>query len=444
MALNGSRTYIGFGLGAIQAGLFLYEAYQSCAFKKLLVVEVVPQVVSALQANDGFYHVNIAHLEHVEDARIGPVEIINLAGSEDREQIISAIAQAEEMGTAVPSVKFYQSDSPGSIHRLLAAGLRKKARDNGPRAVIYAAENHNHAAAILQDCVMGEIPAGEQDAVRQKVCFVNTVIGKMSGVITDPDEIAAQQLVAITPTLARAFLVEEFNRILISQITFANTLGEAQFERGLSVFTEKQDLYPFEEAKLYGHNATHALAAYLAPLYECSLISDLTACPGVLPFLRDAFLDESGLALVHKYRGLDALFTPEGYRAYADDLLKRMVNPHLHDLVERVGRDPERKLGWDDRLIGTARMVLSQGIQPTRYLFGAAAALCQLQPELLSQSDFPLDPLLLSLWTAQNPDPGELHKITQGVQSALEMLKQWIASGKPELDDWLLEDQTSS
>ncbi len=39
MTLTGNRTYVGFGFGAIQAGLFLYEAFQSGNFGRLVVAE---------------------------------------------------------------------------------------------------------------------------------------------------------------------------------------------------------------------------------------------------------------------------------------------------------------------------------------------------------------------------------------------------------------------
>jgi hypothetical protein len=98
---------------------------------------------------------------------------------------VDAVAEAEEISTAVPSVRFYTGPDPGSIHRILAQGLRRKAAKGGPRAVVYAAENHNHAAEILEAAVFDEIPAAEQSAVRVRVRFLNTVIGKMSGVIAD-------------------------------------------------------------------------------------------------------------------------------------------------------------------------------------------------------------------------------------------------------------------
>jgi len=91
--------------------------------------------------------------------------------------------------------------------------------------------------------------------------------------------------------------------------------------------------------------------------------------------LNRAFVDESGTALIQRYKEVTPFFTPEGYAAYADDLIKRMINPYLSDAVERVGRDPERKLGWHDRLVGTIRLCLSIGVHPGRYALGAAAVL---------------------------------------------------------------------
>ena len=64
-------------------------------------------------------------------------------------------------------------------------------------------------------------------------------------------------------------------------------------------------------------------------------MAELQAVPGALAFLRAAFLEESGGALVSKYAGLDPLFTRAGYEAYVDDLLARMTNPYL---LRRQGR----------------------------------------------------------------------------------------------------------
>jgi len=346
-----SRTFVGIGFGAIQSGLFLYEAYHSGNFDRLVVAEVMPEVVDAIRKNGG-YTVNVASSSGIQTHRVQGVEIYNPAVPNDWKKLVAALTEADEIATALPSVAFYDRGED-SVSRLLGEGFTGKRNP----AVVYTGENHNHAAEILEELV-GPSPA---------VQYLNTVIGKMSGVVTDPKQIADDRLEPMVPGSARAFLVEEFNRILITQITLPG------FHRGVRVFEEKPDLMPFEEAKLYGHNATHALLGYLANERGCLFMSD---APDELNSLaHDAFLYESGAALVNKYEGLDPLFTAEGFKAYVDDLMVRMLNPRLRDQVARVIRDPARKLGWNDRLIGTARLCLAQGIQPRRFAQGIRAAL---------------------------------------------------------------------
>ena len=428
MGLTGARAYVGFGFGPIQAGLFLYEAYRSGNFGRLVVAEVLPDLVSNLRRAGGYYTLNIAHPDRVESVRIGPVEINDPSVAADRERHIAALAEAQEIGTAIPSVTFYKDASPGSLHRLLADGLRRKGANGGPAAVVYTAENHNHAAEILEAAVLGEIPAAEHERTRARVQFLNTVIGKMSGVISEPDTIREHGLATTTPADRRAFLVEAYNRILISRIQTRACDGGSPFRRGIEVFEEKPNLPPFEEAKLYGHNATHALAAYVGALTGARRITDLVTLPGALPLLRAAFLQESGEALIHKHAGVDPLFTRPGYACYADDLLARMTNPYLLDTVERVGRDPARKLGWNDRLVGTMRLALEQGIEPRRYAFGAAAALTVLDRSILEQPR-PAHTLLAPVWRTASAMRAEREAVIGRIETGLRQLRAWRDSG---------------
>jgi mannitol-1-phosphate/altronate dehydrogenase len=148
----------------------------------------------------------------------------------------------------------------------------------------------------------------------------------------------------------------------------------------------------------------------------------------MMHFLEQAFTAESGEGLTRKHAGVDPLFTTEGYRAYAEDLLRRMTNPFLRDTVERVGRDLERKLGWDDRLVGTVRMALRQGLVPVRYALGIAAALhvagCTTNPAAF----------LDRLWAASSPDTAERAAVLKLVDEARQRLQMWRESGFPPLD----------
>ncbi|MCY3024085.1 MAG: hypothetical protein NTW87_34340 [Planctomycetota bacterium] len=357
------KTYVGFGFGPIQSALFLYEAYQSGRFSRYVVSEVDASLVAAVRANGGGYAINIAHPDRVDRATVRGIEIYDPNAPADREALVAAIAESDEMATALPSVGIYTAGNGTSVVKLLCAGLGRRA---SPRpTVVYTAENHNHAAEILA----GHLSAAGCRNLKD-VQLLNTVIGKMSGVISEEAVIARLGLTTTTPGLRRAVLVEAFNRILVTRISLPG------YKRGIEVFVEKPDLLPFEEAKLYGHNAIHAVIAYLADLKGLDTIAEAGRDGQIMDVARKAFIDESGEALLRRHQKVgDPLFTPEGYRQYADDLLARMVNPNLNDLVVRVGRDHVRKLGYDDRLYGTMRLALEYGVQPCNLALGAAAGI---------------------------------------------------------------------
>jgi mannitol-1-phosphate 5-dehydrogenase len=145
-------------------------------------------------------------------------------------------------------------------------------------------------------------------------------------------------------------------------------------------------------------------------------------------------IDEVGTALNRRYAEVDPLFTPAGFAAYADDLLARIVNPYLRDTTARVGRDPERKLGWDDRLIGSMRMAHATGVMPARYAFGAAAALHVLDPAADPAVTLP------ALWRQASPPAGEAAAMLAYILRGMRRLTAWQAAGCPNLAEWWTQD----
>ena len=428
---NLENSFVGFGFGAIQSGLFLNEAYRADPTRMLFVAEVVPEIVASLRNSGGVFTLNIAHHDRVEHSEIRNIRIENPNSAQDRERLIEAIVGANEICTAVPSVAFYSTQGPGSIDSILAESLIKKIRENGPAAVIYTAENNNHAAEILESLVFKLIPTAFHKKIAERVQFLNTVIGKMSQVVVDQEVIKDNELSWVTPELSRSFLVESFNRILISKIKLKD-----DFQRGINVFMEKDDLLPFEEAKLYGHNATHALIGYLGAMMGSKYMAEIPQSSGILSCARAAFIEESGGALIHKYQGKDYLFSSQGYQDYADDLLIRMANPYLKDAIERVTRDPKRKLGWGDRLVGTIRLIFSQGIQPLRFAIGTAAALYSLDKNVLKKPDY-IDDLLNQTWSKESISNKENKEVISLIKHAAIHLKYWQENGYQNLDSIL-------
>ncbi len=366
--------FVGFGFGPIQTGLFLHEANRSGNFAAFTVAEVDSALIAAVRGNGGRCMLNIAHADRIETVELPQVTMLNPLVAEDREKLVEAIAAADEVATALPSIAFYGRGGASSPAACLADGLAR--RKTAQPVVIYTAENHNHAAEALEAEMR---KAGASPEGLAGVQALNTVIGKMSNVLDNPETITRLGLAPLVPGGRRAVLVEAFNRILISRITLPG------FVRRIEVFEEKTDLLPFEEAKLYGHNAIHLLLGLLADQRGFTTLAEAGRDPGLMQTAREAFVDEAGAGLIHKYRGLDPLFTPDGMAAYAYDLLKRMVNPLLSDPVARVVRDIRRKLEWNDRLVGAVRLALAAGINPARLITGVMLARRLLAEQMLHE-----------------------------------------------------------
>jgi mannitol-1-phosphate 5-dehydrogenase len=432
------HIFTGFGFGPIQAGLFVKEAFQSNNFTRIAVSEIDADLVNAVRANNGSYYVNVAKADGIEVLKIENIELLNPNVETDRQILLQALAESTEIATCLPSVDTYDLGEAASVASLIADGLK----DSKTKAtIIYTAENNNRAAEILQEAVVrkiGPLPSNQ-------VQFLNTVIGKMSRVVTKPAEIAELKLSSIAPGIKRAFLVEQFNRILVSRTKIAN------FKPGIEVFIEKDDLLAFEEAKLYGHNAIHTLLGFLGAVKDYTKMTELKEDQAIMQIGKRAFLEECGAALIKKYAYLgDELFTEAGFRNYAEDLLERMTNPYLADTIARVSRDVVRKLRLNDRIFGTMALALEYGIQPNNMALGAVAGIAVLlknpeennlpadlrfgpQPRLTSRDtgayhwhkldDAKIEKIINWLWNGQTgPHAHQLIKYVQNAQKRLAAL----------------------
>jgi hypothetical protein len=103
-----------------------------------------------------------------------------------------------------------------------------------------------------------------------------------------------------------------------------------------------------------------------------------------------------------------------------------MVNPHLADTIDRAARDPRRKLGWDDRLVGLIRLGLAVGVPTPSYAMGIAAGLDLLRRGGAGDAD---DAELLRGCWAAGPDPEEADKVLAAVSEGRRWLGRWRAGG---------------
>ena len=115
------------------------------------------------------------------------------------------------------------------------------------------------------------------------------------------------------------------------------------------------------------HNMAHSLSAYLGFYEKKQYLWEACEDHKVkLIALRALF--ESSLAISEE----NSIPVKVLYE-HAEDLLFRFGNKALGDTVERVGKDPVRKLSKNDRMIGAGIMCQKYGIEPVFISVGIAA-----------------------------------------------------------------------
>lgn len=129
------------------------------------------------------------------------------------------------------------------------------------------------------------------------------------------------------------------------------------------------DLGPYIERKLFTVNTGHAATAYFGAQAGHATISDALADASVAARVSAALEETSAvLTAVH---GLD----PAELAAYRATILDRFRNPELVDTVQRVGRQPLRKLSRNERFIGPAVQAAERGLSTAALVAAVAAAL---------------------------------------------------------------------
>src|SRR5690606_18496350 len=86
---------------------------------------------------------------------------------------------------------------------------------------------------------------------------------------------------------------------------------------------------------------------------------------------------EETSAMLSAVHGLD----PAELAAYRATILDRFRNPELIDTVQRVGRQPLRKLSRNERFIGPAAAAAERGLPTGALVAAVAAALAFEDPE---------------------------------------------------------------
>ena len=322
------------GRGFIGA-LFSQSGYE------VTFIDVAEPVVKALQENHT-YPVRYVSGSGNKDVWIENVTAVN---GNDAQAASDVIANCDIMATAVGAriLKFIVPNIVG--------GLRKRWAMGKGNLNIIICENLMDANKILEGMLKEQLTSEEQKLFDETVGLVEASIGRM------------------VPVQTEEMKDGEPLRICVEKYGFL-PVDKAAFKGEIPQITNMVPFEPFDfyiKRKLYVHNMGHAICAYLGDLLSLEFIWQSIDVADVRIIVQNAML-ESAMALSKKY-GASLM----DLQLHITDLLGRFTNAALGDTCQRVGGDPARKLSPEDRLIGSARLAIEQGITPAYIAVGAAA-----------------------------------------------------------------------
>ncbi|HEY6002567.1 MAG TPA: 2-dehydropantoate 2-reductase N-terminal domain-containing protein [Anaeromyxobacter sp.] len=288
-------------------------------------------------ARVGRYAVRLTDGRRTDEVQVRGVRALSTS---QEEAVAAEVASADLVAVSVGPQNL------GAVAPLLAAGLSRR---TSPVNVI-AFENCNDPAGCLKEAVFRIAPALREIGHGFSGAIVSRIVARRIG-----DPAGSEPLV---------FLGDPPEGFIVHGPSLRAPLPRIAGLRAVD------DYAAWLMKKLYTFSAGHAAAAYLGALKGYRYVHTAVRDPEIRKAVRAAM--EEGR------RGLARRFGRElaGDRRELEAILKRFENAALDDPVIRVGRDPMRKLGREDRLVGAARLAAEAGVQPRRLALVAAAAMC--------------------------------------------------------------------
>ena len=319
-----------FGAGNIGRS-FIAQLFSKAGYEAVFI-EKDPVIIKALNK----YH---RYRIEVKDIHSETMWVENVRGisSEDSERVKFEVSTADIIATSVGSkalTDIYENIAYGIL-------LRRKTNLENPLNIIICENLRNAKEEFyrgLKQYLPWDFPRDEMPGL------VETSIGKMVPIMREVDRISDPLLV----------YAEAFNTLILDKKGFKGKIPDMP---GLDL---KENMKAYVDRKLFIHNLGHAAVAYLGYIFnpELKYIWEAVSVTEIEHTARSAMW-ESGLSLIEEY---PQEFNEANQKEHIDDLLIRFNNRNLNDTIYRVGRDIQRKLGPEDRLIGAVRLDIKHNI----------------------------------------------------------------------------------
>ncbi|HCT93027.1 MAG TPA: mannitol-1-phosphate 5-dehydrogenase [Lachnospiraceae bacterium] len=328
-----------FGAGKIARGFVGHLLYLSGI--PFTFVENAEGLVALINER-GSYTVNI--LGHSEkNCEVKGARALSFA---QEEEVVRAIVDADVVFTAVGGKNL------PSLVPILKKGIEKKAAKGGNLNIV-TCENWKQPALILKTGIEASLREEAKTYFEKQVGITEAVI--MRSAIEADEKLLEKDPLTVN--------VQDFWELPVDASRIA---GELPAITGLKLIPE---FTGFLERKFYTYNAANGTTSYLGALLGYEKLADAAHDERIVRIL-DGVYQETARALSQKHH-----FPLEEQLAFTLTSKRKLQDYTIVDFIERNARDPLRKLGKDDRLVGSARLVKEYGIEPHNLCIAIAAAI---------------------------------------------------------------------
>lgn len=271
---------------------------------------------------------------------------------QDEEQAVKTITEADAVFTAVGGKNLE------ALVPCLTKAIEEKAKKGGSLNIV-TCENWKLPADILRNGIEKRISDDARAYLEKQVGITEAVIMR-SAIESDPELLKKDPLIVN---------VQDFWELPVDA---SRIVGELPAVRGLKLVSEFSG---FLERKFYTYNAANGTVSYLGALLGYEKLADAAHDERIVKIL-DGVYQETARALSAKHH-----FPLEEQLAFTLTSKRKLQDYTIVDFIERNARDPLRKLGRDDRLVGSARLAQEYGIRPEHLCTAIAAAVYYVNPE---------------------------------------------------------------
>jgi len=343
----GKKTIVIWGAGKIGRGV-VADMFSEAGYRLILVRRSSGFVSKLCQA--GHYTVVRAHSDGRREARV--IRGYRALTTAQSEELAEEVVNADLVCVTV------QPQDLAEVARQLAPCILARRRHRASASLgILVCANMVSVGKKFRSLLEDRLPNAVRDYFDERIGVVETLSRRAA--VNPPSELLRNDPLQVW--------ISGEPRLVADRAAFKGAIPD------LSHFELVDNIEGLSAHKMFFGNMVHSLVAYHGALWGYRLMRESISDQRILAEAEGA-LGESSRSLQAQYD-----LAPEVMSHYKDRLFRQMRSSALDDTVRRVGGNPLRKLGRDDRLVGAALLARKHGIA-TPHLSRAVAAALMFDP----------------------------------------------------------------